>query len=194
MTTTSNTTTLTFNAVVTEVLWDRNLTNEEKVGHIVSRCKFVRQTDLEVEDALKLVRLLEWATGVAVPRSLQIMWDKDNRVLKISFEKRDFFNGGREYFSRLGEAKNAKQGEIEYRRRHIAISGTRHPFWLVHVVDRVNKPEVTAQTGEEKEEAKETPVMEVQTVTPPPAPPKVVRNKRREKPQYTEVVLEDDDE
>jgi hypothetical protein len=150
-----------------------------------------------LKDALKLIQLLEWATGVAVPRNLQIGWDGERRVAKLFFEKRDYFNGGREYFSRLREAKNAKRGDIEYRRRHIAISATRHPFWLIHVVDRVTPVRKTEEVVEEaaKEAKEETPVMEVQTIAPPPAAPKVVRNtKRREKPAFTEVVPEDDDE
>ena len=187
----TTTNTLAFNPEITKILWDREMSNQEKVGHIMSRCKFVRQGDMEVEEALKLVNLLFWATGVPLPRTLQIQWDKENRVAKLSFEKRDYFEFGQKYFGRLLAAKEMEKDGIKFGRRHICLSAERNPFWLVHIVGRV---EVKAEEVEKVTEQVETP----KVVEPTPkkeVKPKAVRNvERKKKPVYTEVPLEDDDE
>lgn len=177
---------LAFSPEITEILWDRNMSNQEKVGHIVSRCKFVRQRDMEVEEALKLVNLLVWATGVPVPPALVISWDKEHRVARLSFEKRDYFDHGKQYFAAITAAKAVGA------RRFLALSAERNPYWILHFAHKV-------EGREEKEEQKEE---GVEGVAPAPVVPsipapttRVVRNvRRKEKPKYTEVPLEDDDE
>lgn len=188
MTTTNTPATLAFNSEITSILWDREMSNQEKVGHIVSCCKFMRQGDMEVGEALKLVNLLFWATGVALPRALQISWDKENRVAKLSFEKRDYFDFGNEYFRKLRDAKEVETNGVKFGRRHICLSAERNPFWLVHIVGRVEVAQIEVEkVTEQAETPKEEPKKEMK--------PKAVRNvKRKAKEVFTEVPLEDDDE
>lgn len=175
---------LAFNPEVTAVLWNRQISREERIGHLMAGREFVRTEAMQVEEVLRLRSLLKWATGVDVPGKLNIEWCSSARLAKLSFLKRDYFNGGNKYFAAVTAAKTAGA------RRFLSLSAPQLDFWIFHFAHKVEE-------GGEKEEKTEevTPATPVTSSAPAPTPPRVVRNvRRREKPQYTEVPLEDDDE
>lgn len=174
---------LAFNPEVTAVLWNRQISREERIGHLMAGREFVRTEAMQVEEVLRLRSLLKWATGVDVPGKLNIEWCSSARLAKLSFLKRDYFNGGNKYFAAVTAAKTAGA------RRFLSLSAPQLDFWILHFAHKVEE-------GGEKEEQKGKKAEEVTPTAPAPVPvPRVVRNvRRKEKPQYTEVPLEDDDE
>lgn len=185
---------LVFDEFVSNVLWDRNLNDQEKIGHIMSRFKGVGIGTLEVGEVLKLQALFQWATSVEWNDEVSCLWDANLRVMKLSFTPNSYRRIGHQWFGRMAAAGKLEievdgQKVRPFARRHISISARGIGFWVIHFAKKVEieqpKPKAVVKPVEKPVE-NETMNESEQIVVEPTKPkvdekPKVVRNIRRKK-------------
>lgn len=177
---------LSYHPEVVNVLWNKDISNEEKVGLVLRKAKF--KSDLLMEEVLRLRSLIQWAGVQDIPSCLNIWWDESHRVMKLSFDKSDYFNrGGRAFFADLAEASKST-------RRCIAISSNRSPFWLVHFPQWIGERPKKEEPVEERSENEVLPDAKEEKKVEEAKPPKTVRNRQRKAKIEEPIPFSDQDE
>lgn len=170
-----------YNQELAQVAFNRDLTAQEKVGHILSRVS-LRQPTVEELDKIKL--LFKWC-NIEWNNQAIVAWDSNARLVRISFGRQDYWNGGNRWFQDAVSAMKANK-------RGIPLSYHSAPFWVFLLPFPKMGTEPTKPVEVEK------PVTVVREEPPPveePKPeqealftPRVVRNVRRKTKQVETCV------
>lgn len=191
--------TLRYNCEVMDIMNNRQMTDQEKTGHIRQLIRSEKEDDIT-----KLEILLHWLTGVRPPR----FWgkfDQNTRVFQLSFEPDVYFDqGGKQYMTLVVQRMMHHKFPI--------ISFPRADHWVGHfpfvveekqtIVRKAEKPsEKVKEISENEYEAPVTkieepkqPEMQVKVEPKVEQPKKVVRKKANERKPVKPIKVEETDE